>query len=52
MRERRDSTPFLGSNREVDGAAEIAAVGAVIDLDQHREHLSSKSGTHRLGPLT
>ena len=26
--------PFLGGDREVDAAAEIDAVGAVIDLDQ------------------
>ena len=30
---------LLGGDREMDAAAEIDAVGAVVDLDQHRERV-------------
>src|SRR5438876_6374468 len=47
---------LLGSDREMDAAAEIDAVGAVIDLDQHRERvrgagLLAHRTRHRLGRL-
>ena len=32
--------PVSGGDREMDAAAEIDAVGAVIDLDQHRQRVA------------
>ena len=56
MRERRDSTPLAVGDREMDAAAEIDAVGAVIDLDQHRQRmagagLGARGAGDRLGRL-
>jgi hypothetical protein len=48
--------PFLSRDREMDAAAEIDAVGAVVDLDQHREGMAGASllahgARHRVGGL-
>jgi len=39
MRERRESSPSSAAIAEVDAAAEIDAVGAVVDFDQHGESM-------------
>src|SRR6266850_8618767 len=47
---------FLGGDREIDAAAEIDAVGTVVDLDQYRQGVTcagllAGSAGHRLGRL-
>ncbi len=52
MRERRDSISLFGGDCEMDAAAEIDAVGAVVDLDQHRERVASRRSPRALPRAT
>ena len=41
--------PVPRGDREMDAAAKIDAVGAVIDLDQYRERVMGQAGRHMQG---